>query len=554
MLHKTVSALFAISLAMALVPAAWASEAKADGESDVNGTAASVLSLGDGGERVESGSQDRGYEPAAPSVSASTTVNWKRLWGQTEFDTMQRVVQEGWKSNAGGTVVVATAEDFPDALSAAGVAGLYGAPVLITKGTKLSDQTASELRRIKPKRVIIAGGPKALTESVERRIESITGVDAVRTYGRLATDTAATLNRKYFGKRTNVAILATVKGFQDALSAAPVAYAKHYPVFLVDDVNSISANTLAGMKACGIKQVIIVGGEKVVGPKVVTTLRSNGITVKTRLYGSSAYDTSNAIAGWAVRNGMKATNTGAATGVKFYDALCGAALCGKKDSALILVDKNETACISDFVRSNASAIKTGYIFGGASAVNSATANMLSRPDSAVNYLNVYKPILQQAQRGTGAFSSWPRNQVTRDYTPTYALYDINRDGVKELIVQNKSFVYMMAAEAIVYTVKSGKAVNAGTISLWREGTLGHLSNGTLFYITYFPPENEGAPRGVYTVSLSGTKVTSKHIWHGYVPITRTGSIDYTLQKAYGSAGSSYKMLSWTRANNYSALR
>ena len=70
----------------------------------------------------------------------------KRLAGSTRYDTMVSVVSEGaW--SAGGTVIVASGENYPDALSASGLAGVYGAPIVLTEGNKLSPQALNKFAR-----------------------------------------------------------------------------------------------------------------------------------------------------------------------------------------------------------------------------------------------------------------------------------------------------------------------------------------------------------------------------------------------------------------------
>ncbi|MBQ9069276.1 MAG: leucine-rich repeat domain-containing protein, partial [Eggerthellaceae bacterium] len=45
---------------------------------------------------------------ATPAVTPTKKTNWTRLWGNGPLDTMRKVVQAGWASGCGGTVVVAT--------------------------------------------------------------------------------------------------------------------------------------------------------------------------------------------------------------------------------------------------------------------------------------------------------------------------------------------------------------------------------------------------------------------------------------------------------------
>ncbi|MBQ9067896.1 MAG: leucine-rich repeat protein, partial [Eggerthellaceae bacterium] len=260
-----------------------------------------------------------------------------RLWGSGPLDTMRKVVQAGWASGCGGTVVVATSGSYYDALSASGVAGLEGAPILMTNGKSLSAQTKAELVRIKPRKVIVAGGPLAVSEGVLDQIKAATGVTPKRIYGAGPRATAAKLNVAYKGRwRTGKAILATSKSFQDALSAAPVAYSQKIPVFLVSG-SSVDANTLSAMRQCGVNRVVVLGGTLAVPASVETQLKRAGMTTA-RLGGKGARETSRKIADWGVALGMSPNRMGVATPATYYDALCGAALCGKNNSVLVLAN------------------------------------------------------------------------------------------------------------------------------------------------------------------------------------------------------------------------
>lgn len=302
----------------------------------------------------------------ANKILRGSNNTWQRLWGQSQYDTMKRVVQEGWANNSGGTVVIATSYSFADALSASSVAGKYKAPILVTEYNKLTQQTREELNRLKPSNIIIVGGKYVVTPAVEQQLKSLSYVKTVtRKAGNVASATAAELARSYFPKgTTDTAFLATSQGYHDALSASPIAYSKGYPIFLVDNYKSISQDTLKAMKDCGIKKIIIVGGKYVVHPDLEPKLKQNGITTIERKAGDKYWDTSYAVADWGIKTqGMKANNMGVATGFTYSDALCGGPLCGKSNAVLVLTEHNK-ARNTTIAKNNKSGIKTGYVFGG----------------------------------------------------------------------------------------------------------------------------------------------------------------------------------------------
>ena len=67
-------------------------------------------------------------------------------------------------------VYAATGLDFPDALAAAAAAGASGSPMVLTRPTALPDVIRAEIVRLNPSRAVIAGGPSAVSATVEAAI------------------------------------------------------------------------------------------------------------------------------------------------------------------------------------------------------------------------------------------------------------------------------------------------------------------------------------------------------------------------------------------------
>ena len=303
----------------------------------------------------------------------------ERLYGTGRYDTMASIVSEGF-TKTGGTVIVATGSGFKDALAAAGLAGLYDAPVILTDGNNLSAQAKAELQRLKPVRVYVAGGEAAVSKKVYNQIKtavksSCKEKNMERLYGPTSSATSAALALEGKGQWSETAIIATNKSFKDALSAAPLSFAGHMPILLADNGKSLSQTVIDALKSCGIKNVIIVGGEAAVSPNVVKQLNNNRIKLKERLAGSNGVETSRRIAEYGLKTGLSMDKIGVATSQNFPDALAGAALCGHNGSVLVLAD-DKALYNTEFVALHKDEINTIYIFGGKFAVGENTANLL----------------------------------------------------------------------------------------------------------------------------------------------------------------------------------
>ncbi len=309
------------------------------------------------------------------STNPITDKTWKRLSGQGRYDTMKEIVNAGF-SETGGTVVIATGTGFKDALAASGLAGLNSAPVVLTDGKMLSPQAKELLSKLKPRKVYIAGGIMAVSSYVESQIKSTVGITPTRIAGQTSAGTSAKLALEGKGKwKDGIAIIATNKTFKDALSVAPISYAKGYPILLADNGKSLSKEVLGALKNIGIKQVIIVGGTSAVTTNVEQQLKDTGISIKTRLWGKTGVATSAAIATWGIQHGLSANKMGVATSQNYPDALSGAALCGYNKSVLLLVD-DKAMDNATFPSKYKSKISVAYVFGGTSAVGVKTWNAL----------------------------------------------------------------------------------------------------------------------------------------------------------------------------------
>lgn len=299
-----------------------------------------------------------------------------RLAGPIALDTMKSITMQGFAADSCDSVVVATTDGYWDALTASALAGLKKCPILLTDKGSLSPQAASEIKRLKPSTVYIAGGPAAVAKGVESSISKLAGVKFVkRLAGGIAIDTALKIYEEGKGSWGTTAVVATSYTFQDALSVSPYAYAKKAPIFLANaSTHKLDSQVLSAIKKGGFSQVVIVGGTAAVSDQVEKQLA--GITCK-RLAGPTAYETSSAIASWCLDRGMKADNLGVATGASYYDALAGAALCGKNNAVLVLADDANRSAIRSLVAPRKELISRVYVFGGPAAVSEGTCDALA---------------------------------------------------------------------------------------------------------------------------------------------------------------------------------
>lgn len=289
---------------------------------------------------------------------------------------MSAISSAGWSSS--DTVILASGKNFPDALAASALAGANGCPVLLTDPAYLSDQTRSEIQRLGAHTVYIVGGSAAVSDTVAYQVAQL-GCSVERLSGNVRQDTALAIADKVRAStQSNTCIIASGKGFADALSISPFAYTAKAPIYLAENDTTVSAKTLEAIRAAGYTRVIIVGGTSVVSGNTEGAIQALGISSVTRLGGPTRYETSSLIASWATSEGMSTSNLSVACGANFPDALAGAAFCGKNNSVLLLADSTNTSNVSGFIAQNKASITSGYVFGGEAAVSANVWNMLPR--------------------------------------------------------------------------------------------------------------------------------------------------------------------------------
>jgi hypothetical protein len=109
-------------------------------------------------------------------------------------------VSAAWAAPAGGgTVYVATGENFPDAVVAGAAGGAADGPVLLVSRSSIPAATLGELNRLQPFLVVIVGGTGVISQGVEDQLKALSfGPVVVRKGGADRYQTAALLSRDTF--------------------------------------------------------------------------------------------------------------------------------------------------------------------------------------------------------------------------------------------------------------------------------------------------------------------------------------------------------------------
>lgn len=294
----------------------------------------------------------------------------RRVSGGDRYRTAANVAKL-WAPGVSVTYVV-NGQDFPDALAAAARAGIYDAPVLLTKAGDIPQATRAALTRLKPGRLVVVGGTEAVSPAVATQLADYTtgGVERVGGANRYAT--AAEL-ASYYGSGQSRVFLVSGQDFPDALTAAALAGKQHTPLLLTHK-DRLNAATVAELKRLNPGEIVVLGGDLVISDAVAQQAASYSRSGSfRRLAGTSRYDTGLAVAEeYAGPSGSVVVTSGE----EFPDALVGAALAGRRGVPVVLT-RPDTILASTAAALTHMDPRNILVLGGEQAVSDATVGKLA---------------------------------------------------------------------------------------------------------------------------------------------------------------------------------
>lgn len=225
-----------------------------------------------------------------------------RFAGSDRFETAAQLATSTFPNGA-ADVIVAAGFNFPDALAAGGLAGLFDAPILLVNDVlnALPPATRAALSVLDPDRVHIAGGPVAVSLALEETIAEAGDWQVERFAGTNRFDTAALMAER-FGTLADTAVVATGRVAADSLSAGPFAYRAGWPILLTE-VATLPSRTADALEGLDVDTVLVLGGTAAVGNGVVDAIeRITGDGSVERLEGADRFETAAAIGRYAQDN------------------------------------------------------------------------------------------------------------------------------------------------------------------------------------------------------------------------------------------------------------
>ncbi|MYL70017.1 hypothetical protein GLW00_04100 [Halobacillus litoralis] len=301
---------------------------------------------------IDEANVDNGIPYTLASDVADKYPRINRYWGVDRYWTAANIARQDSSRVPSENVVLATGQDFPDALAGAPLAEHLDAPILLTRKERLPDITEQVLSTLDAEHVTILGGTGAISGDVEDYIKDELNLDVERISGKNRYETSVAIAEHL--PPSDEAVVAYGGNFPDALSIAPAAAGKAMPILLTkkESIPAATENVLDNYN-----QTYVVGGTGVVSDQVYRQLPDAD-----RISGKDRYATSLAVAKYF---DMETQSVSLATGSNFADALAGSVHAVKEP--LLLTPKSK---LDEEVKQYFIDHQTTYfqIFGGEAAV------------------------------------------------------------------------------------------------------------------------------------------------------------------------------------------
>lgn len=207
-------------------------------------------------------------------------ANIDRIGGYDRYDTDVLI---GQKLNVAKNtpVVIASGENFPDALSISSVASSNGYPILLVS-SDMAQGVKDFIVNDQPSKVIIVGGTSVVSDSIKTQLANLVpNAEITRLSGQDRFDTAGQIVSTYVKNPKNI-YLASGLNFPDALAGSVLASVTGDPILLIDPslgtVPPAIEAYLKQLKSNNVRPNIVSFGGTAVVPDVVVKNVENILT------------------------------------------------------------------------------------------------------------------------------------------------------------------------------------------------------------------------------------------------------------------------------------
>lgn len=202
--------------------------------------------------------------------------NIHRYGGETRYETAQLISQQ-LSPPANKTAIIATGENYPDALASASVAAFKGMPILLVRGDigVIPTSTKQALTDFNIENLALMGETDVVPEPIENEFKN-DGYNCSRYGGETRYETCVAIANwsLNLGMEAKTIALAVGENFPDALAIGPFAAKNKAPLILVRGFAPNSIGEWVNQNKGKIKTIYIAGGPDVVSISAVSEIRT----------------------------------------------------------------------------------------------------------------------------------------------------------------------------------------------------------------------------------------------------------------------------------------
>ena len=301
--------------------------------------------------------------------TAEATGTFDRIFGEDRYETSIAVAEQ-LKANLGlekfQTIVVASGNEYADALSGTYLANQKNAPILLVRQQSMESIKKYIKNNLVPGgTVYILGGTKAVPASMESGLE---GFNVKRLGGGDRYETNLLILKEAGVNRGDDILICTGTNFADSLSASAVNKA----ILLVkDNLYGSQKNFLNSVRGGNI---YVIGGKVAVSEKLAGELAAYG-TVR-RIDGATRYETSVNVAKTFFAD---AEHVVIAYGNNFPDGLSGGPLAYALGAPLILTADGKDGVAASYTAE--AKIDSGVVLGGTGLISDNVVRKICQMDN-----------------------------------------------------------------------------------------------------------------------------------------------------------------------------
>ena len=317
-----------------------------------------------------------GYNPNSAHsyhIEISQPQSVERLYGASRYDTAFAAA-DALKAELGGgkfnAIVVASGENFADALAGSYLAARKSAPILLTNNANMADVLGYIRSNLRSGGTVYAlGGTAVVSDSLKQ--VAVSGFTFKRLNGANRFETNLEILKEAGIDSGMPVLVCNAYNFPDSLSASAVGL----PILLTDD--SLTQQQLSFLRKNSDGSCVLVGGTGAVSATVEQQLRNDGCWLH-RLAGVNRFETSVLLAEFFYDDAHgvfdtpdKLTLTYA---YNFPDGLCAGPLAYALNAPLILTAGGDEAAAAHYA--NTLGIRQGVVLGGPSLVTESSVTSI----------------------------------------------------------------------------------------------------------------------------------------------------------------------------------